>query len=251
MMPSDLYTDAVNDGLNVTLVLTQPSSLSDGVQKHKNQTLNCVVVFFVCFLCCCFQARANRGWSTSASTSASPATSVCPSASTTYRSDCVLSSSPPSARSGKQSCLFSSLYKKKKKKKTKNDRTKASFDCFPLCHTAASKPVKRPTLPVRSPSLPREKRWRQAVTVIARAPSSLSSCVIPSLVAHFGDYRRKIPFFLCAFPVTHCCSVIMLAVPVECFNPSNKKTVVDFSGNVSLKRMKKGENTKNCRDFYE
>lgn len=250
MMPSDFYTDAVNDGLNVTLVLTQPSSLSDGVQKHKNQTLNCVVVFFVCFLCCCFQARANRGWSTSASTSASPATSACPSASTTYRSDCVLSSSPPSARSGKQSCLFSSLYKKKKKK-TKNDRTKASFDCFPLCHTAASKPVKRPTLPVRSPSLPREKRWRQAVTVIARAPSSLSSCVIPSLVAHIGDYRRKIPLFLCAFPVTHCCSVIMLAVPVECFNPSNKKTVVDFSGNVSLKRMKKGENTKNCRDFYE
>lgn len=140
---------------------------------------------------------------------------------------------------------------RKKKKKTKNYRTKASFDCFPLCHTAASKPVKRPTLPVRSPSLPREKRWRQAVTVIARAPSSLSSCVIPSLVAHFGDYRRKIPLFLCAFPVTHCCSVIMLAVPVECFNPSNKKTVVDFSGNVSLKRMKKGENTKNCRDFYE
>lgn len=132
MMPSDLYTDAVNDGLNVTLVLTQPSSLSDGVQKHKNQTLNCVVVFFVCFLCCCFQARANRGWSTSASTSASPATSACPSASTTYRSDCVLSSSPPSARSGKQSCLFSSLYKKKKKKKLKTTEQKPALTVF-LC----------------------------------------------------------------------------------------------------------------------
>nr|XP_033467096.1 BRICHOS domain-containing protein 5 isoform X3 [Epinephelus lanceolatus]XP_033473806.1 BRICHOS domain-containing protein 5-like isoform X3 [Epinephelus lanceolatus] len=72
-------------------------------------------------------ARGNRGWSTSASTSAFPATSACPCASTTCPSDCAFSSSAPSERSGKQSCLFSSLYKKKK-----IHRTKASFDCF-LC----------------------------------------------------------------------------------------------------------------------
>ena len=143
MMPSDLYNDAINDGLNLTLVLTQPSSLSDGLQKHNNQTLNwawvvsyvcCVFLkhFFIRFLCCCFQARANRGWSTSASTSASPATSACPSASTTYQSDCVLSSSPPSTRSGKQSCLFSSLYKKKKKQQKNPTEQKPALTVF-LC----------------------------------------------------------------------------------------------------------------------
>ncbi|XP_049418534.1 BRICHOS domain-containing protein 5 isoform X3 [Epinephelus fuscoguttatus] len=73
------------------------------------------------------KARGNRGWSTSALTSAFPATSACPCASTTCPSDCAFSSSAPSERSGKQSCLFSSLYKKKK-----IHRTKASFDCF-LC----------------------------------------------------------------------------------------------------------------------
>lgn len=53
------------------------------------------------------QVQANRGWSTSASTSAFPATSACLCASTTYQSDCVLASSPSSKRSGKHSFLFS------------------------------------------------------------------------------------------------------------------------------------------------
>ncbi|XP_045924163.1 BRICHOS domain-containing protein 5 isoform X4 [Micropterus dolomieu] len=69
------------------------------------------------------EAQANRGWSTSASTSAFPATSACLCASTTCQSDCVFSCSPPSKRSGKQSCLFSSLYKKEKKKKKKKNKS--------------------------------------------------------------------------------------------------------------------------------
>lgn len=145
-----------------------------------------------CFLwsLCCLQARANRGWSTSASTSAFPATSACPCASTTYQSDCVFASSPSSKRSGKVVFLGPPPHKKKKN----NTRTKTSFDCF-LC--AIHLPVNQwSSQPSQSISiLPREKRWRQAVTVIAKAHSSLSSCVIPSLVAHFRDYRRKIPFF--------------------------------------------------------
>ena len=113
---------------------------------------------------------------------------------------CSLHLLPAQDQGNKVVFLAPSTRKKKKKKTTKKpDRTKASFDCFPLCHTAASEPMKQPTLPVRPPSLPREKRRRQAVTVIARAPSSLSSCVIPSLVAHFRDYRRKIPLFCVCF----------------------------------------------------
>ncbi|XP_029311783.1 BRICHOS domain-containing protein 5 isoform X1 [Cottoperca gobio] len=87
------------------------------------------------------KARGNRGSSTSASTSASPATSACPCASTTCRSDRVSSSSPPSDRSGKQSCLFSSLCKKPPPPPPPPPpRTKASFDCF-LCATQT--PVKQ------------------------------------------------------------------------------------------------------------
>lgn len=144
-----------------------------------------------CFLwsLCRLQARANRGWSTSASTSAFPATSACLCASTTYQSDCVFASSPSSKRSGKVVFLAPPQEKKN------NTKTKISFDCF-LC--AIHLPVNQwSSQPSQSISiLPREKRWRQAVMVIAKAHSSLSSCVIPSLVAHFRDYRRKIPFFL-------------------------------------------------------
>lgn len=80
------------------------------------------------------QAQANRGWSTSASTSASPATSACPCASTTFQSDSAFSLDPPGKRSGKQSCLFfffffGSLFK-----------NKSELWLFPLCHTATSKP---------------------------------------------------------------------------------------------------------------
>lgn len=116
------------------------------------------------------QAQANRGWSTSASTSASPATSACPCASTTFQSDSAFSLDPPGKRSGKQSCLFFFL--------APSSRTKASFDCF-LC--AIQPPVNH--------FLPSEKElsWRRAVTVIAKSPSSLSSCIIPSLVARFRD----------------------------------------------------------------
>lgn len=59
-----------------------------------------------------------------------------------------------------------------------SSRTKASFDCF-LC--AIQPPVNH--------FLPSEKElsWRRAVTVIAKSPSSLSSCIIPSLVARFRD----------------------------------------------------------------
>lgn len=78
------------------------------------------------------QAQANRGWSTSASTSASPATSACPCASTTFQSDSAFSLDPPGKRSGKQSCLFfffGSLFK-----------NKSELWLFPLCHTATCKP---------------------------------------------------------------------------------------------------------------
>lgn len=85
------------------------------------------------------QAQANRGWSTSASTSASPVTSACLSVSITCQSDCVLSTSRPSKTSGKQSCLLAPSIKKRKKNKSQHW-------LFPLCHTAASKPLKQPTL---------------------------------------------------------------------------------------------------------
>ncbi|XP_076743414.1 BRICHOS domain-containing protein 5 isoform X1 [Maylandia zebra] len=117
------------------------------------------------------KAQANRGWSTSASTSASPATSACPCASTTFQSDSAFSLDPPGKRSGKQSCPFFFFL-------APSSRTKASFDCF-LC--AIQPPVNH--------FLPSEKElsWRRAVTVIAKSPSSLSSCIIPSLVARFRD----------------------------------------------------------------
>lgn len=63
---------------------------------------------FLFFNLCCFQARENRGWFTSASTSAFPATSACPSAFTTFQSDCVFTS-----------CISS---KKKKKKKDQGNK---------------------------------------------------------------------------------------------------------------------------------
>ena len=109
----------------------------------------------------------------------------------------------PEWRSGRQSCLFSSFYKKKKIKY----RTKASLDCF-LCaiqtlETQWSSPTRQ--------SLPDREKMETGCQVIAKAPSSLSSWVIPSLLGHFGDYRRKIPLFLppIVFPVIHCCSIIM------------------------------------------
>lgn len=83
-----------------------------------------------------------------------------------------------------------------RQKKTKK-KNKSQLWLFPLCHTAASKPVKQPTLPVHFHPSEREE-METGCHVIAKAPSSLSSCVIPSLVAHFRDYRGKIPFFVCA-----------------------------------------------------
>ena len=53
----------------------------------------------------------------------------------------------------------------RKKKKPQN---KSQLWLFPLCHAAASKPAEQSVS-----ILPRERRWRQAVTVIAKAPSSL------------------------------------------------------------------------------
>lgn len=106
--------------------------------------------------------------------------------------------------------LAPSTWKKRTKKKNKSQ-----LWLFPLCHTAASKPMKQPTPPVHFHPSERERsdRRRQAVMVIAKALSSLSSCLIPSLVAHFTDHGRKIPLFLyvplIVFPVTYCCSVIM------------------------------------------
>lgn len=173
---------------------------------------------------CCLQARANRDWSTSASTSAFPATSACPCASTTCQSDRVHASSPSSKRSGKQSCLFSPPRTHKHTHKNKNQLWP-----FPLCQTPASKPVKQPTFPAHF-FLPREKRWRQVVMVIAKGQSSLSSCVIPSLVAHFEDYRRTPPtrfldVVLIVYHVTHCCRVTMCNCFYcdDCSDQSNKR----------------------------
>lgn len=212
-------------------------------------------MFFLWSLCR-LQARANRGWSTSASTSAFPATSACLCASTTYQSDCVFAPSPSSKRSGKVVFLGPPLPLPTRKKQKNNTRTKTSFDCF-LC--AIHLPVNQwSSQPSQSISiLPREKRWRQAVTVIAKAHSSLSSCVIPSLVAHLRDYRRKTPFFfffwyvpLIVFPVTHCCSVIMCNrfCCNECFDLSNKRLLCNFFGGHFFSWKKKEEN-KDGEDF--
>ena len=168
-------------------------------------------LFFIRFLCCCFQARANRGWSTSASTSASPATSACPSASTTYQSDCVLSSSPPSTRSGKQSCLFSSLYKKKKKKKNnkKKRQNKSQLWLFSFVPYSCQRTNEAANSP--SPSSISSEReetetgchgYRQSPVVTLFMCNTLSGGTHQRL-------QKKDPPFLCVFPVTHCCSVIM------------------------------------------
>lgn len=180
------------------------------------------------------QARAKRGWSTSASTSAFPATSACPCVSTTCRSDCVHSILLLPAKDQGNKVVFLALVLQERKKQNKNQ-----LWLFPLCHPAASKPVKQPALSSPVSILPRERRWRQVVTVIAKAPSSPPSCLIPSLVAHLRDYRRKIPFFLymplIVFPVTYYCSVIMCnhsCRSVSVFDLSNKRLLgIFWSGN--------------------
>jgi len=93
----------------------------------------------------CFQARGNRGWSTSASTSAFPATSVCLCASTTCQSDYVLFLLLLLFILPAKDQIFSSLSKKKKAKAKRPD---ASFDCFLCAMRPLAEPVKRPTLPV-------------------------------------------------------------------------------------------------------
>lgn len=105
----------------------------------------------------------------------------------------------------RESCLSRPPPLPTRKKQKNNTRTKTSFDCF-LC--AIHLPVNQwSSQPSQSISiLPREKRWRQAVTVIAKAHSSLSSCVIPSLVAHLRDYRRKTPFFFFLVCASNCIS---------------------------------------------
>lgn len=61
------------------------------------------------------QAQGNRGWSTSASTSAFPATSVCLCVSTTCQSDRVFCSLPPRQDQGNKVLLFSPQIQKEPK----------------------------------------------------------------------------------------------------------------------------------------
>lgn len=130
------------------------------------------------------KAQENNVWSTSASTSASPATSVSLCASTTCQSDRLLAAHTSSVDQGTKS--FSSLLiRSAGSKNTRKTGTGAGFDS-----SAA---------PAATTSPFPEKRNGNNLSSYLQIPSSPYSCLIPSLVAVFGDYV----FFVLVFPVTH------------------------------------------------
>lgn len=108
----------------------------------------------------------------------------------------------PAEDEGNKVVFLAPSSRKKKKKKKKRTQNKSQLWLFPLCHTAASKPVKQPTLPVHFHPSEREEMetgchgYRQSPIVTLFICNTLSGGTLQRL-------QKKDPLF-CASNCISC-----------------------------------------------